>query len=172
VRLAVEAGALTAERLEAVAENDIDLLAASSTVGALFPNVAYHLGHGRFPPARRLLDRGVAISLASGFSPDIHPGFGLPLAMALGCREMRLMPEEAITCCTINAAAAVGQATRIGSLEPNKEADFAVFDVGDYREIPYFFGANLCLMTVKRGRIVYRAGVQSSSIRRPSPEGV
>ena len=158
VRLAVEAGALTAEGLEAVGETEIDLIAASSIVGTLFPSVAYHRGAGRFPPARRLLDRGAAVSLASGFSPDVHPGFGLPLAMALGCRELRLMPEEVITCCTINAAAAVGLADRAGSLQPGKDADLAVFDVGDYREIPFYFGANLCLLTMKRGRIVFRAG--------------
>jgi imidazolonepropionase len=78
--------------------------------------------------------------------------------MALGCRELRLMPEEVITCCTINAAAAVGLADRVGSLQPGKDADLAVFDVGDYREIPFYLGANLCLLTMKRGRIVFRAG--------------
>ena len=164
VRLAVEAGALSADRLEAVRETDIDLLAASSTLATLLPNVAYHLGGKKFPPARRLIDRGAAVSLASGFSPDAQPGFGLQMAMALACREMRMMPEEAIACCTINAAAAVGQAARIGSIEPNKEADLAVFDVSDYREIPYFFGVNLCWLTMKRGRIVYRAGVHAPAL--------
>ncbi|MEZ5360976.1 MAG: amidohydrolase family protein [Bryobacterales bacterium] len=77
---------------------------------------------------------------------------------------MRLMPEEALTCCTINAAAALGLASRIGSLEPNKEADLAVFDVADYREIPYFFGVNLCLLTMKRGRVVYHAGETAASL--------
>jgi imidazolonepropionase len=157
VRFAVEGRAFSVERLEAAGEAEIDALAASSTVAALLPNVVYHGSATRFPPARRMIDRGAAISLASGFSPGAHPGFGLPMAMALGCREMRLMPEEAITCCTINAAAAIGQASRIGSLEPDKEADLAVFDVSDYREIPYFFGVSLCLLTIKRGRVVYRA---------------
>jgi imidazolonepropionase len=161
VHLALETGALSVDRLEAVNEAEIDLLAASSTVATLLPNVCYHQGSRRFPPARRLLDRGAAVSLASGFSPDAHPGFGLPMAMALACREMRLMPEEVIACCTINAAVAVGRDARIGSIEPNKEADLAVFDVDDYREIPYFFGVNLCWLTMKRGRIVYRSGLHA-----------
>ena len=158
VRLAVESGALGVERLEAAVDADVDLLAGSSTVATLLPSVASNLGSRRFPPARRLLDRGAIVSLASGFSPDYHPGFGLQMAMALACRELRMMPEEAITCCTINAAVAVGRAATIGSLEPNKQADLAVFDVPDYREIPYFFGVDLCWMTMKRGRVVYRAG--------------
>ena len=165
VRFAVEARAFSVERLESAGEADIDALAASSTVAALLPSVVYHGGAARFPPARRMIDRGAAISLASGFSPEAHPGFGLPMAMALGCREMRLMPEEAITCCTINAAAAIGQSSRIGSLEPDKEADLAVFDVSDYREIPYFFGISMCLMTIKRGRVVYRAGEHGRTMR-------
>lgn len=164
VKLAVEMRARSAEGLQAVGEASVELLAGSSTVGVLLPNVACHLGGARFAPARLLLDRGVALAIASGFNPEDRPGFGLQLAMALGCREMRLMPEEALTCCTINAAAALGQASRIGSLEPNKEADLAVFDVADYREIPYFFGVNLCLLTMKRGRVVYHAGALASSL--------
>ena len=156
LKLALELETPAVEGLEGAAESDIDLLASSSTMATLLPNAASHLG-SRFPPARRLLDRGAAVSLASGFSPDRQPGFGLQMAMAAACRQMALMPEEAIACCTINAAAAVGRADTIGSLEPNKQADLAVFDVTDYREIPYFFGVDLCWMTMKNGRIVYIA---------------
>ena len=156
-RLALELNAAAAEGLSHAGEAEVDLLAASSTIATLLPNVAYESASGRFPPARRMIDRGVAVSLASGFRSDVSPGFGLPMAMAMACREMNLMPEEALTCCTINAAAAVGRAATMGSLEPNKQADLAVFDVADYREIPYFFGVNLCTMTMKRGRIAYWA---------------
>jgi imidazolonepropionase len=158
----VEVGAVSAERLESAVESDVDALAASSTIATLLPNLMLHEAGRNLPPARRLLDRGAAVALASGFSPDASPGFGLPMAMALACREMQLMPEEAIACCTINAAVAVGRSATIGSLEPNKQADLAVFDVADYREIPYYFGVNMCQMTIKRGRVVYRAGVQPS----------
>lgn len=157
VALALELGAACVEGLSLATETEVDLLAASVAVATLFPSAAYDRGSGRFPPARRMLDRGAAVALASGFSSDASPGFGLPMAMALACREMKLMPEEALACCTINAAAAAGRAATIGSLEPNKQADLAVFDVADYREIPYYFGVNLCTMTMKRGRIAYWA---------------
>lgn len=160
-RLAVEAGSNSLEGLEAVGESEIELLARSRTLATLLPNAAYHRGGFRYPPGRRLIDRGVAVALASGFRPDAQPGFGLTTAMAIACRELRLMPEEALTCSTINAAAALGESARIGSLEPNKDADLAVFDVSDYREIPYYFGVNLCWLTMKRGRIVYRAGLHA-----------
>ncbi len=156
-RLAVQIGAASAEGLEGAADSDIELLASSSTVATLIPALAAHLSSRRFAPARRLLDRGAAVSLASGFSPDLHPGFGLQAAMAIACRELEMMPEEAIACCTINAAFAAGRAEFVGSLEPAKHADLAIFDVDDYREVPYFFGVNLCSMTIKRGRIVHSA---------------
>ncbi|MCB9383876.1 MAG: amidohydrolase family protein [Bryobacterales bacterium] len=164
VLLAVETRARSAEGLSAAGEASAELLARSSTVAVLLPNAELELGGARFAPARLLIDRGAALAIASGFCPEDRPGFGLPMAMALGCREMRLMPEEALTCCTINAAVALGLDSRIGSLEPNKQADLAVFDVADYREIPYFFGVNLCLLTMKRGRVVYHAGEMAASL--------
>lgn len=147
----------TAERLESITESDIDRLADSSVIALLLPAVAYHQGM-RYPPGRRLIDRGAAVALATGFGAASSPGFGMPVAISLACREMRWMPEEAIAASTINAAEAIGWADRIGSIEPNKQADITVFDVDDYREIPYFFGVSLCSLTMKRGRIIYRAG--------------
>lgn len=170
--LAVELGAQTAERLEAVSETDIDRLADSDVIALLLPGVAYHQGSS-FPPGRRLMDRGAAVALATGFGVD-SPGFGMQTAISLACREMRLMPEEAIAAATLNAAEAIGWADRVGSIEPNKQADMTVFDVEDYREIPYYFGVNLCALTMKRGRIIYRAGAPPALIsagdRRPEPQ--
>jgi imidazolonepropionase len=81
----------------------------------------------------------------------------MPAVMSLACREMNLSAEEAIGAATINAAAAMDAADRLGSIEPGKQADLALFDVQDYREIPYYFGFNLCVMTMKKGRVIYRA---------------
>jgi len=162
----------TAERLEAITEGDIDRLADSRVIALLLPAVAYHQGIP-YPPGRRLIDRGAAVALATGFGADASPGFGMPIAISLACREMRWMPEEAIAASTINAAEAIGRADRIGSIEPNKQADITVFDVDDYREIPYFFGVNLCFLTMKQGRIIYRAGappaLDALSERRSDP---
>jgi len=81
---------------------------------------------------------------------------------------MRMMPEEALVAATINGAAALGRADRVGSLEPGKQADVCIFDVSDFREIPYHLAMNLCVMTIKRGRTVYRLGTPPPLSRRGS----
>ena len=167
VRFALEVGAASVEGLEEADDRDIEILAGCSAAATLLPLVSAHVGAGSHAPARRLLDRGAIVALASGFRPDILPGFGLPAAMAAACRELQMMPEEAIVGCTINAAFAIGRAGLIGSLEPDKQADLAVFDVGDYREIPFFFGVNLCSMTIKRGQVMH----SSTARRHPPPRG-
>jgi imidazolonepropionase len=75
--------------------------------------------------------------------------------LSLACTAMRMIPTEAISTTTINAAYSLGRADRLGSLEPGKQADLAVMAVSDYREIPYYFGWNHCMMTLKRGQIIY-----------------
>jgi imidazolonepropionase len=172
--IAVDLGVRTAERLDAVLEGDIDRLADSAAIAMLLPAISCDQALA-YPPGRRLIDRGAAVALATGFGPAESPGFGMQTAISLACREMRFMPEEAIAAATINAAEAIGRASRIGSIEPDKQADLTVFDVEDYREIPYFFGVNLCALTMKRGRIIYRAAtppaLDAGTERRPEPEG-
>jgi imidazolonepropionase len=91
----------------------------------------------------------------------------MSVALALACREMRLMPEEAIAAATINGACAMGRQRTLGSIEPGKQADLAVFDVSDYREIPFFLGMNLCILTMKQGRIVSRTRAPGSGLPAP-----
>ncbi len=168
-RLAVEKGALSVDHAIHLDEDDIDRLADSKTVAVLLPGVAYHAGLGDYPPARRLLDSGAAVALATGFGRDQSPTLSMSMVLSLACRQMRMMPEEAITAATINAAAAMGRAGRIGSLEPGKQADVAVFDVSDYREIPYYLGLNLCVLTLKQGRPIYPQRLQPAvrAVSRP-----
>jgi imidazolonepropionase len=161
-RLAVETGALSAEHLQRITDAEIDLLSGSASIATLLPGVVYAEGGDRYAPARRLIDRGVAIALATGFGPA-SPTLSMPMVLSLACREMKLSAEEAIAAATLNAAAAIGRAERLGSLEPGKQADLAMFDVRDYREIPYYFGFNLCVMTMKKGRVIYQApGMEAS----------
>lgn len=155
--LASNLGPGSTVRIESASESDIDRLADSEVVALLSPAVAYHQGN-QCPPGRQLIDRGAAVALATGFTAATSPGFGMQTSIALACRQMRMMPEEAIAAATLNAAEALGWGDRLGSIEPDKQADMAVFDVDDYREIPYYFGVNLCSMTMKKGRIIYRAG--------------
>ena len=155
-RLAVEVGAWSLEGLERISDAEIDLLGGSSTLATLLPGVGYAEGGDRYEPARRLVDRGAAVALATGFGPQ-SPTLSMPMVLSLACRKLKLSCEEAITAATIQGAAALGRAERLGSLEPGKQADLVMLDVRDYREIPYYFGFNLCVLTMKKGRVVYQA---------------
>jgi imidazolonepropionase len=133
--------------------NDADLaaLAQSDTVATFVPGANYFLGLSRYPDARRLIASGVAVALATDYNPGSSPTLSMPMAMSLACTHMKMSPAEAIVAATINGAWALRLADRKGSVEAGKDADLAVFDVGDYREIAYWFGANRCELTIMNG---------------------
>ena len=163
-RLGIELDAASADHLDKLSAADIRALARSNVVATLLPGANFHLGLKQYPPARKLIDAGAAVALATDFNPGTSPTLNMQFIMSLACTQMRMTPAEAITASTINGACALRRADRIGSLEAGKQADLIVLDVDDYREIPYYFAVNHCVMTVKRGRIVYlrpRSGVQS-----------
>ena len=156
LRVAVEMKALSADHLDCISEEDIDLAARSPIVATLLPATGYQSGSGRFAPARALIDRGSAVALATGFGHPLTPTPSMPMVLSMACTQMGLTAEESICAATINGAAAMGLADKVGSLEPGKQADLAVFDVGDYREIPYYFGVSVCALTLKKGKVFYR----------------
>ncbi|HSW49275.1 MAG TPA: amidohydrolase family protein [Bryobacteraceae bacterium] len=158
VRLAVECGATSAANLDAAGEDDIAILAESSTVATLLPGRTFYLRLDRHPPARALIDRGVAVALATGFDAPTSPSCSMQMTLSLACTQMAMTPAEAIAAATINGAHALGMADQVGSLEAGKFADFTLFDASDYRDLPCQFGVNLAVMTVKRGAVVYRQG--------------
>ncbi len=158
-RLAVELAAASADHLDNLNSGDIRALARSNVVATLLPGANFHLGLTKYPPARRLIDAGAAVALATDFNPGTSPTLNMQFILSLACSQMRMTPAEAISAATINAAYSLGRADRLGSLAPGKQADLAVIDLDDYREIPYYFAWNHCVMTVKRGRIIHsRAG--------------
>jgi imidazolonepropionase len=157
-RLAIEAGAASADHLEHVDSSDIRALAKSAVTCTMLPGCSFHLGLRQYAPARALIDAGAIVALATDFNPGTSPTLSLPMAMTLACNQMRMTPAEALTACTINAAHSLRLDARIGSLQVGKDADLAVFDVCDYREIPYYFGVNYCWLTIKRGAVVYSRG--------------
>ena len=118
----------------------------------------FHLGLRRYAPARELVDHGVAVALATDFNPGTSPTCNMQMVLSLACAQMRMTPAEALSAATINGAHALGCADRVGSLEAGKYADLAIFDVSDYREIPYYFGVDLVAMSMKRGDVLYRRG--------------
>jgi imidazolonepropionase len=154
-QLAVELAAASCDHLEQINAADISALAKSDTAATLLPGCDFHLGWKQYAPARKLIDAGAVVALATDFNPGTSPTVSMPMVLSLACTQLRMTPAEAIAAATINAAFALKRSDRVGSLEAGKQADFAVFDVEDYREIPYYFGMQRCWMTVKNGEIIY-----------------
>jgi imidazolonepropionase len=153
--LAVEMGAASCDHLEKVNERDIRALGKSKTVATLLPGCDFHLGLKKYAPARELIEAGAIVSLATDYNPGTSPTLSMPMILSLACTQLRMTPAEAIAAATINAAYALRREAQIGSLEVGKLADISVFEVADYREIPYYFGVSHCWMTVKRGRVIH-----------------
>ena len=154
-QLAVELEAASCDHLEQVNDSDIRALARSDTVATLLPGCDFHLGWKQYAPARKLIEAGAIVGLATDFNPGTSPTMSMPMILSLACSQLRMTPAEAIAAATINGAFALGREKTVGSLEAGKQADLAVYEVEDYREIPYHFGMNLCWMTMKRGEIVH-----------------
>ena len=154
-QLAVEMGAASCDHLEQVNASDIRALGKSKTIATLLPGCDFHLGLKKYAPARDLIDAGAIVALATDYNPGTSPTLSMPMILSLACAQLRMAPAEAIAAATINAAHALRREKQIGSLEVGKQADIAVFEVADYREIPYYFGVSHCWMTVKRGRVIH-----------------
>lgn len=154
--LAARLGATSVDHLERAGPKEIGALARSRTIATLLPGATFHLGRRDYAPARALVDGGAAVALATDFNPGTSPTLNMQMIVSLACTQMRLSPAEAIAAATVNAAYAVDRGDRLGRLEPGMEADIAVFDLEDYREIPYYFGMNHCWMMIKRGKIAWR----------------
>jgi imidazolonepropionase len=156
-QLAVRLGAASCDHLEQVNRADIQALAKSNTAAGLLPGCDFHLGLKQYAPARALIEAGAIVALATDYNPGTSPTVSMPMILSLACTQLRMTPAEAITAATANGAYALRRHESIGSIEEGKQADLAVFEVEDYREIPYYFGMNTCWMTVKRGQIIHAA---------------
>jgi imidazolonepropionase len=155
-RLAIELQAASADHLEKINRSDIRALGLSNVVCTMLPGCCFHLGLRDYAPARALVEAGAILGIATDFNPGTSPTLSMTMILSLACTQMRMTPAEAITAATINPAYSLRVHDRVGSLEVGKYADLAAFDVADYREIPYYFGVNLCSLTMKRGAILHR----------------
>ncbi|HLP15948.1 MAG TPA: imidazolonepropionase [Bacteroidota bacterium] len=151
--LAAQSHAASADHLEHISSEGIRALAQSDTVATVLPGSAFFLNH-TYAPARRMIDEGCAVSIATDFNPGSCMSYSMPMMMTIACTQMRMSPEEAITASTINGAAALGLSAEYGSIEPGKRADIVVYDVPNYRFIPYHFGANHVWKVVKNGTVL------------------
>jgi imidazolonepropionase len=163
-QLAIQLGAVSCDHLEQVNQADIRALGKSRTVATLMPGCDFHLGLKRYAPARSLIDAGAIVALATDYNPGTSPTLSMPMVLSLACTQLRMTPAEAIVAATIHGAYALRREKQIGSLEEGKLADLGVFDVDDYREIPYYFGVNKCCMTIKSGQILSRSQATGTSI--------
>ncbi len=150
--LAAQLGAASADHLVTTSEADLRTLAASSTVAVALPCTPFGLGETRYPPAQALLQANGLLALATDANPGTAWCESLQFAIALACRTLRLTPAQAIVAATLNAAAAVNAAHRIGSLAPGYQADLLLLDAPDYRHLGYRIATNLVAWVFKRGR--------------------
>ena len=153
-QLAAELGARSADHLEWINDKDIQALKKAGTVATLLPGTAFNLGLARFPPARKLIDAGVPVALASDFNPGSCFTLNMQMILSIACSQMKMTAAESIAAATINGAYSLSLSDRLGSIEEGKQADIVLMNVSDYREIPYFFGVNHCVVTIKKGNFV------------------
>src|SRR2546421_4289210 len=140
--LAAELGAVSADHLDYASDSDLDALRDAGVVATLLPGCSYTL-RSPYPPARRLLDRGLQVALATDFNPGTSYCENMQMIMGLAMSSMGMSLEEALTAVTINGARALGLDDQIGSLELGKRCELAFWSINDYHEIGYHFGINL-----------------------------
>jgi imidazolonepropionase len=154
-RLAAELGAVSADHVVVTPDDEIEALGRSNTAVVSLPCTPFGLGHSRYTPARRFLEAGAALAVATDCNPGTGWNENMQFVLALATRYLRLTPAEALAAATINAAWAVRRADRVGSLEPGKQADLVIWRVPAYQHLSYRFGSNLARMVIKRGQVVY-----------------
>jgi imidazolonepropionase len=139
-KLMAELGATTADHLEQTDEQGVTALMKANVQPVLLPGSVYALGSSCYPRARKMIEAGLAVVLATDFNPGSSPTPSMPIVLSLACTQMKMSPAEAISASTINAAYSLNRGNTIGSLEAGKLANFAIVDCEDYRELAYWFG--------------------------------
>ncbi len=150
--LAAELGAQSCDHLEHTTPDAIAALARASVQPVLLPGSVYAIRSSQYPPARAMIEAGLAVVLATDFNPGSSPTTSMRMVMSLACTQMKMTAAEALTAATINAAWSLNRGRELGSLETGKLADFVVHDAEDYRELPYFFGGHPAAMVFVAGR--------------------
>jgi len=152
--LAAELGAVSADHLLVVSDEGICRMAEAGVIAVLLPGTTFYLREDHYAPARKMIEAGVPVALATDFNPGSSPNNNLQLIINIACLYLRMTPAEVINAITINAAHAVGLAAGIGSLEKGKNADIVIFDAPNYDYLAYRYGTNLVSRVIKNGQVV------------------
>ncbi|MHB8819986.1 MAG: amidohydrolase family protein, partial [Bellilinea sp.] len=152
--MAARLGAASADHLVVTSPGDIAAIADSDTVAVALPCTPFGLASSSYTPAKKFLEAGALLAIATDLNPGTAWCESMQFAIALACRFLRLTPAQAIVAATINAAAAIKRADRVGSIEPGKQADLLIMEMSDYRHLGYRFGGNLVAQVMKRGEFV------------------
>ena len=152
-QLAGEIGAISAEHLIVCPPEGIESLAKGGVIACLLPATSFNLG-ATFAPARDMVNAGVPVAMATDFNPGSCPCLNLQFVINLGCLKYRLTPEEVLTAVTLNGAAAIDMADKVGSVEPGKQGDLVIWDAPDLDYICYRLGSNLVKTVIKKGAVV------------------
>ena len=151
--LAGEMKATSAEHLIAIKESGMDAMAESGTTAMCLPATSFYLG-ATYAPAKKMVEKGIPVAIASDFNPGSCPSLNLQLAINLGCLKYRLLPEEVLTAVTINPACAINRGDLVGTIEPGKQADMVIWNAPDFEMVCYRFGSNLADKVIKKGELI------------------
>lgn len=154
VRLSEELEIVSADHLDFITENEIEDLLKNNVIGVLLPGVNFFLMNNSYAPFKKMLDKGLAIALATDFNPGTCPTENMQIIITIACLKMKMNPEQALNASTINGAHAIGVANEVGSIEAGKTADIVIFDIPGYNYLPYHFGVNNVEKVIKDGKLV------------------
>lgn len=163
--MAARFDALSADHLEYTSTDGVAAMAKTGTVAVLLPGAFYVLGETQPPPVAALREHGVPIAIATDCNPGSSPAVSLLLMLHMACTLFRMTPEEALAGITVNAARALGLADDVGTLEPGKRADLALWDIDEPAELCYWLGGNPCAGVVKDGQWLDRSTLGFESDR-------
>jgi imidazolonepropionase len=154
--LAAEMGAVSADHIVYVSDEGIRAMAASGTAAVLLPGTCFSLNSDRYAPARKLIEAGVIVSLSTDCNPGSSYTESLPFMITLAALKYRMTAAEALSAVTVNAACAIDRGRRIGQLRAGMPADIVLWNISDYRELPYHYAVNLVGKVIKRGKEIIK----------------
>jgi imidazolonepropionase len=155
---AVEIGAISADHLVGASDNGISMLAVGNTVAVILPGTTFYLNKESFARARKMIDEGAAVALATDFNPGSCPTENLQLIMSLAMLKLKMNPEEIWNAVTVNAAYAINRGEQAGKIKEGRKADIVIWDATNYAYIPYHYGVNHANTVIKYGKVVYQRG--------------